>query len=163
MRKILGLTLIILLGLAALASGQTAKDAITSLKEVEARIQAGVPYQDYPQVLADAETDVKMFLESNEAKKNLQVAKNIKTAMDYYIHAKEIWDIKFNCMDDFVMEAIGINHSCGKAIKKIYPKSRAEVLPGNLGPVYVVANVLRDIFNDASKEIKKASEILRND
>jgi len=161
MRKILGIGLIIFLGISELALAQTAKDALKSLKNIEARIEVGVSYQDYPQIVAEANREVNMFLDSNEAKKNPQLAKNIKMALDYYITAKEIWDIKFNCMDDFVLEAIGINNNCGKAIKRLYPHSRAEILPGNLGPVYVISNVLRSIFNDASKELKKASEIIK--
>jgi hypothetical protein len=163
MTKILGIALIILLGLSELALGQTAKDAFKSLKKVEAKIQSGISYQDYPQVLADAKIEVNMFLKGNEANKNPQVAKYIKTAIDYYIIANNIWDIKFNCMNDFVMEAIGINTNCGRSIKKLYTNSRAELLPGNFGPFYIVSNVLRNIFHDASIELKKASEILKSD
>jgi len=163
MRKILGIALIILLGLSELALAQTAKDTLKSLRNIEARIQTGVSYQDYPQIIADVNRGVNMFLESNEARKNPQFAKNIKMAMDYYMTAKEIWDIKFNCMDDFVLEAIAINNNCGREIKKLYPNSKAEILPGNLGPVYVISNILRSIFNDASKELKKASETIKSD
>ena len=163
MRKTLGIALIILLGLSELALGQTGMDAFKSLKKVEAKIESGVSYQDYPQVLADAKHKVDMFLESSEAKKNPQFAYHIKTAMDYYMTAEDIWDIKFNCKDEFVMEMIGINSNCGRQIKRLYHNSKAEILPGNLGPVYVVSNVLRNIFNDASKQLKKASEILKSD
>ena len=162
MRKILGITLIILLGLSGLALGQTGKDAFKSLKTVEAKIESGISYHDYPQVIADAKPEVDMFLLSSEAKINPQFTYHIKTAMDYYMTAGDIWDIKFDCMDDFVMEIIGINSKCGKQIKRLYHNSKAEILPGNLGPVYVVAHVLRSIFNDASKQLKKASEILKN-
>jgi hypothetical protein len=158
MKKMLCLALIILLGLSELALGQTAKDTFKSLKKIDAMIQTGVSYQDYPQILADAKKEVDMFLKSNEAKKNPQFAINIKTVMEYYMTAKDVWDIKFNCMDDFVMEAIGINNKCGREIKRLYPKSRAEILPGNLGPFYIVSNILRNIFNDAANELKKASE-----
>lgn len=163
MRKTLGIALIILLGLSELALGQTGKDAFKSLKKVEAKIEAGVSYQDYPQLLADAKHEVDMFLDSSEAKKNHQLAHYIKMAMDYYMTADEIWDIKFNCMDDYVMERIDINSNCGRQIKILYHNSKAEILPGNLGPVYVVSNVLRNIFNDASKQLIKASEILKSD
>jgi hypothetical protein len=157
MRTMLCIALIILLGLSELALGQTAEDTFKSLKKIDAMTQTGLSYQDYPQILAEAKKQVDMFLKSNEAKKNPQVAKNIKTAMEYYITAKEIWDIKYTCMDDFVMEAIGINNNCGRKIKRLYPKSKAEILPGNLGPFYIVSNVLRSIFSDAANELNKAS------
>ena len=163
MRKILGIALMILLGISELALAQTAQDALKSLKNIETKIQTGVSYQDYPQIVADVNREVNMFLESNGAKKNPQFAKNIKMAMDYYMTAKEIWDIKFNCMDDFVLEAIGINNDCGKAIKRLYPNSKAEILPGSFGPVYVIQNILRSIFNDGSKELRKASEMLKSE
>lgn len=161
MRKTLGIALIILLGLSELALGQTGMDAFKSLKKVEAKIESGVSYQDYPQILADAKHKVDMFLESSEAKKDQLFTYYIKTATDYYMTAEDVWDIKFNCMDNFVMEKIGINSNCGKQIKRLYHNSKAEILPGNLGPFYVISNVLRNIFNDASNQLKKASEILK--
>ena len=163
MRKTIGIALIILLGLCELALGQTGKDAFKSLKKVEAKIESGVSYQDYQQVIADTKHEVDMFLESSEANKNHQFAYHIKTSIDYYMTAENIWDIKFNCQDDIVMEIIGVNSNCGRQLKRLYPNSKAEILPGNLGPVYVVSNVLRNIFNDASKQLKKASEILKSD
>jgi hypothetical protein len=163
MRKIIWITLIIFLGLSGLAFGQTAKDALESLKQIEVKIETGVSYEDYPQVLAKAQKEVNMFLKSNEAKKNPGVTKDIKAALDYYVTANKIWDIKFTCKDDYVMEAIGINTKCGIEIKKLYYKSKAELLPRHLGPFYIVSHVLRNIFYDASKEIKKASELLTGD
>ena len=162
LRKTLVIALIILLGLSELALGQTGMDAFKSLKKVEAKIESGVLNKDYPQVVAHAKQKVNMFLKSSEAKNNHQLAYHIKTAMDYYMAAEDIWNIKFNCMDDFVMEIISINSNCGMQIKRLYHNSKAEILPGNLGPVYVVSNILRNIFNDASKQLKKASEILKS-
>jgi hypothetical protein len=162
MRKTLGIAVIILLGLAELALGQTGMDAFKSLKKVEAKIESGVLYEDYPQVIADVKPKVDMFLKSSEAKTYPQFAYHVKTAMDYYITAGDIWNIKFNCMDDFVMEAISISSNCGRQIKRLYHNSKAEILPGNLGPFYVISNVLRNIFNDASKQLKKASETLKS-
>jgi len=162
MRKTLGIAIIILLGLSELALGQTGMDAFKSLKKVEAKIESGVSYEAYPQVLADAKQKVDMFLESSKAKTYPQFAYHIKTAMDYYMTAEDVWDIKFNCKDEFVMEMIGINTNCGRQIKRLYHNSKAEILPGNLGPFYVISNVLRNIFNDASNQLKKASEILKS-
>jgi hypothetical protein len=161
MRKMIGIALIALLGFSGAAFGQTAQDAFKSLKKIDKLTQTGIAYQDYPQILADAKKEVDLYLKSNTAKKNPQLANNIKTAMDYYITAKEVWDIKFNCKNDFIMEAIGINTDCGKALKRLYHKSKAEILPGNLGPFYVVSNILRSIFNDASHELTKASKIMK--
>jgi len=162
MRKMLWIALIVLLGLSGSAFGQTAQDAFKSLQKIDALTQTGVAYQDYPQILAEAKNEVDIYLKSNEAKKNPELANNIKTAMDYYTTAKEVWDIKFNCKDDFVMEAVGINNNCGRALKRLYHKSRAEIMPGNLGPFYIVSNVLRNIFNDASNELNKASKKIKS-
>jgi hypothetical protein len=162
MRKTFSMALIILLGLTELALAQTANDVFKSLKKVEAKIEAGVSYQDYPQVLAKAKKEVSIFLESKEAKKNPQFANNIKTTMDYYMTANEIWDVKYNCKDDYVMDIIKIDNNCGRTIKRLYHNAKAEIIPGNLGPVYIVSNILRNIFNDASKELKKASVMLKS-
>ncbi len=163
MKKIFSMALIIFLGLPGMAVAQTGKEALKSLKKVEAKIEVGVSYQGYPEVLSDAKDGVDLFLQSSEAKKSSKFTYHIVTAMDYYMTAEEIWDIKYNCKDDFVMEIIEINSTCGRQIKKLYHNARAEILPGHLGPAYVISNVLRNIFSDASKELKKASELLNSD
>lgn len=164
MKKLLSATLIIiiLMGLSGVAFGQSAKDAYKALKKVEARVEAGVSYKDYPPVIADAKSEVNMFLEGKEAKKNSQLAEHIKKAMDYYMTAGNIWSIKF-ALSSGTLDTPGTDNEYGRAVKRLYPKAKSELAPSGEGQVYRISNVLSQIWGDASKELKIASEYLKTD
>ena len=69
---------------AGLANAGTEKDAITALKKLEARIEAGMSYRDYSPALGEAKFAVNMFLESADAKKNADLTSLIKGIMTHY-------------------------------------------------------------------------------
>jgi hypothetical protein len=98
MRKIKNLILypfLIVLVLSSAAFAETAKDAIKALKRLEAKCQIGISYRDYTPALGDAKLDVNMYLESEEANNNKQLAEDISEAMAFYVYAKEIWEERF--------------------------------------------------------------------
>lgn len=159
-KKLLAVILIVLFGSVGLAYGQSAKDTYKALKKVEARVETGVTYKDYPQVISDAKAEVNIFLEGKDAKKNPQLAEHIKKAMDYYTTAGKIWSIKF-ALSSGTLDTPGTDNEYGRAIKRLYPKAKAEMSPSGEGQSYVISNVLSQIWVDASKEIKKASEYLK--
>lgn len=64
MKRILALILIVFFAVAGEAFGQTTKEVFKALKRVEARVETGIAYKDYPQVIADAKVDVDAFLAS---------------------------------------------------------------------------------------------------
>jgi hypothetical protein len=169
-RKLLSLTLIIIIGIPGISFAKSAKEALKELKKIEARTETGISYRDYPKVLADAKVEVNEFLESKEAKKKPQLAEHIKKALDYYLIAGDIWNIKF--MRGRPNDIIPTNSSEGKIIYKLYPKAKSHLpkapsgvrtTPGlerfisQSGPDYYIPEVLNDIWGDASKEIKKAA------
>ena len=93
MKRTLAVFLVMLFWSVGLAYGQSAKEAFKALKKVEARVETGVSYKDYPQVIADAKAEVNMFLEGKEAKKIPQFTEHIKKAMDL-IHLEKTYQMR---------------------------------------------------------------------
>lgn len=162
-----------------IAHAQTAKEAYKALKKVEARTETGISYKEYPQIIADAKVEVDGFLETKEANKKEKFANHIKKAMDYYLLAGNIWRIEFSNIEP--ENTITANSQEGKLIAKLYPKARAELIKrpreGDIipslqkefesyrlrkGPVYYIPEILKNIWADASKELKAASEFLKS-
>jgi len=161
-KRILALILIVFFAVAGEAFGQTTKEVFKALKRVEARVETGIAYKDYPQVIADAKVDVDAFLASKEAQKNPQFSEHIKKAIDYYLAAGKIWNIEFdspynNRLNDIVTE----NSPLGLIIRKLYPKAPLERT--QIGPIYNIPEVLASVWKDASKELNFASKFLKTD
>jgi len=174
MKKMLSVILIMLFGSVGLAYGQSAKEAFKALKKVEARTETGVSYKDYPEVISDAKVEVDGFLRSKEAKKNSEVAEHMKKAMDYYLLAGDIWRMKFNRGN--ANDLIYPDTDEGRLVAKLYPKAkpRGSKLPAGVRstpemersmarPVYFIPEILSNIWGDATKELKMASEYLKTD
>jgi hypothetical protein len=91
MKKILVLIIIMLFALAGLAYGQSEKDAIKALKKLQAKIESGISYQKYREALGDTNSEVKLFLESKNATKDLALTQSIKKIMSNYQDAADLW------------------------------------------------------------------------
>lgn len=89
--KIIALILI----LPSILFAQTAEEAYKELRKVQARIQVGVSYRDYPSILAPAKYAVNMYLKSKEAEKAPKLTSAINLTMTYYEFAYTIWGFKF--------------------------------------------------------------------
>jgi len=73
---------------------QSAKDAIRSLKKLEAHIETGISLRDYSQALGDAKFEVNLFIESKEAKKKKKLTELIVKTMGEYEDAKFVYKEK---------------------------------------------------------------------
>jgi len=93
MVKVFGgiIVFILLMGNSANAWQQTGKDAITSLKKLEAKTQMDVSYDDYLEQLATTKSKVNFFLESPEAKNKIKLAEAMKKALYHFDFAMLIW------------------------------------------------------------------------
>ncbi|MHB8067360.1 MAG: hypothetical protein ACYDIC_05610 [Desulfobaccales bacterium] len=91
MKRMLALILVVLFGSVGLAYGQSAKDAVKALKKLEAKVESGMSYQKYREALGDTNAEVKLFLESKNAKKNPELANSIKKIMGNYQDAADLW------------------------------------------------------------------------
>jgi hypothetical protein len=88
MKKLFIVAMAIGLTLTAItAFAQTAKEAIYGLKKLEARVEAGISYRDYSPALGEAKFPVNLYLESQEAKNNPELASLIEKVMVHYEQA----------------------------------------------------------------------------
>jgi len=78
--------------------GQSAKEAVRTLKKLEARVQVGISYRDYMPALGDAQFEVNQFLESSEARKKPHLAESINKVMDHYIIAGNLFERNERCL-----------------------------------------------------------------
>ncbi len=84
------------LGNSANAFGQPEMNAIKSLKILEAKTKIGAwygdySYDDYSEELANTKSEVKLFMESHDAK-NIKLTEAMKKAMGHYDFAKLVWE-----------------------------------------------------------------------
>lgn len=79
--------------LPAISFCQSSKEAIRALKKLQAKIEIGIPYNDFCVALGDAKFKVDAFLESSEAKQKVKLASLIEKSLNHYVYAKSIWDL----------------------------------------------------------------------
>ncbi len=70
---------------------QSARDAVSALQKLQAKIDVGMTYLDYVSALGDTWFEVKSFLDSSEAKIKPALTLEISQSMDNYRLAKEYW------------------------------------------------------------------------
>jgi hypothetical protein len=149
--------------LASQAHCQSAKEAMKALKKMGVRVEVGVSYQDYSPLISDCKVEVDSFLESRAAKKSPEAALHIKKAIDYYLLAKRLWDIKFEFSPP--LDLIAVDSPGGGFVRKIYPEAKSSKIPPqeNLrDPLsyYFIPEILNDIWVKASKEAAKAALLM---
>lgn len=91
MKKIFILVVVIGFLVSNVCYAQSAEDAIKALKRLEARTEMGINYRDYSMALGDTWIEVKLFLESPEAKSKPKLVESAIKIMDLYKFAHEIW------------------------------------------------------------------------
>lgn len=67
-------------------------NAIKSLKKMETKAQMGASYNDYTNELADTKSKVDIFMQSPEAKNELNLVGAMKKAIEHYDFAKLVWE-----------------------------------------------------------------------
>ena len=70
---------------------EKATNAVLALKKVQAMVESGVSYRDYSHALAEASFPVKLFLESDVAKKAPEFSDFLKYSLKDYHAAQELW------------------------------------------------------------------------
>ncbi len=68
-----------------------AKDVIKALKKLQARTEIGINFVDYDKAISDVLPEVKVFIESDEAKPMPEVRLLLGNAMECYLKVRDIW------------------------------------------------------------------------
>ena len=146
--------------LADVTHAQSAKEAFGTLKELGARCQVkGMSYQDYRSGLADARSEVNLYLKSPQAAENNGITDSIRKVMSHYEFANDVWfaDIRMKAMRSY----LGSKGEPGQEALRRYPMANKNYREGGAlsGPdgVVLVEYLLPIIWNEASEELK-ASE-----
>jgi len=129
--------------------GPNAKNAILSLKRLQAKTQAGVSYRDYGPALGDTKYYVNLFIESKEAKKNPELTTAIKATMIFYELANIVWQQKFSNKDSIRSYFIDTSEPLGKILDKIIPEAKHSY---NL---FNIDETIGKLWAKASEELKK--------
>jgi len=96
MKKLSRISLIFLMSivLSIPVYAQSAKEAVRSLKRLEAHCQTGITYADFTRALGDAKFEVNLYQESKVASNNIPLADMIKKIMSEYEDAHTVFTEK---------------------------------------------------------------------
>ena len=155
--------------------GQSAKEAISALKRLEARVEVGISYRDYGPALGDALFGVNQFLQSPEARKNPKLAEVITKVMTHFRMAGRVWNWSISSgSSGYKYLPVGKAKFYGsrseeeelnKLLKDIlakYPNVTEVALTGSMeyGSLSI-EKVVGFIWKEASEELKQADIFLQ--
>ncbi len=73
------------------AVSDDARAIVKSLKKLEARTEIGVNFRDYEQAVSDLYPEVKVFIESTEAKEQPELTLVLANAIECHLKVRELW------------------------------------------------------------------------
>lgn len=158
MKRILFICMAFTLLLPTFAFGQSAKESIMALKRLGSRVETGISYGDYAPALGEANFQVKLFLESQDAKSNPDLALRLLKAIKHYENALTVWNYKFSQRGNSVALYENSDKEMFRQVLDIYPDAPYE--KGWRTNIMPYAVLLSFIWNKASEEIGKASDLL---
>jgi hypothetical protein len=129
-----------------------AKDALKSVRRLQAKVQTGISYRDYSPALADAKLEVTMFVESSSGKKLPEVAKLLSRAIGHYDIANSLWKIKFTERYAWLTDK-----DVTKTLMAMYPEIAAS--KEERVNLHIEESVMM-IWKAASKDIDEATKLL---
>ncbi|MBM4300777.1 MAG: hypothetical protein FJ121_04490 [Deltaproteobacteria bacterium] len=159
------ISLLSLIGCINSDRGKLAEDAILSMKKLEAKCNIGINYNDYTKDLGETAYSVRLFVDSKSADKFPNTKTHLVKAFEHYKFAKDVWEftvINFRRQPPGFIGMGGPHEETMRShILKTYPDA-----PNALSsppPCYQKDSLLPYIWNQASVEIKKASDSLEKE
>ncbi len=155
--------------------GQSGKDVYRALKKIEAATQTGITSQDYTRLLSEAQLELNLFEESKAAKLNSSLNSSLGIAFSHYKAAGIVWRDKIDGLEFVIVymkNPTDYFNSPGNKkrvehLSKAFPESMKKVNEGGLieedsfGTGIISAKTITQfLWNQASKELRKASELL---
>ena len=177
MKKAVLFSVVCLILMSGMAYAQSAKEAIKSLKRIEARADMGINYNEYVLAVADARVEVEMFLESAEAKQKQSLTNMIKKILEHYERVREVWKLKVSKVEDLgtvfghlICLRDDPEGAFGRRLLKQYPEANRTL--DNKGALIVrsnkmercdeilVDNLIHFIRKEASRDLQQATRML---
>ena len=160
------LVVAVLLVVVNFAFAQTAKDALTSFRKLNAKLETGLTYNDYVRELGDLNFVISEYADSAEAGKNQRCTSAIANAFTHYQVAKRTWSWTLTGRGGFY----DLNNTIILDLAKDYPDVLTPYSKGGAiwtggedagtlkGESYFVSDSLvKIIWREAAKELKACS------
>jgi hypothetical protein len=129
---------------------QSAKDAIKSLKKVEAVASTNIYGRDFLPVYSDAQAEVDMYLESPQSNKKPALKKAIEQTVLSYKWAASMWKLK--------MTKVPYIYSGDEYVKSLYRDFPAA--KDSLKGTIQLDEAIAWLYRNASFELSKATKLL---
>jgi len=155
---------------------QSAKDGVRALQRLQARVEAGISLKDYTPALGDTLFEVKLFLNSPEAKTKPELATSLNKAMEFYMAVRDIWNYKVrNTGRHGPPQRMIISEKMGtikiaEDLFKVCPRLKNEIhkMPTHGydwegdGSGLMIEPTMKILWEEAGKELEKAITLLSN-
>jgi hypothetical protein len=139
---------------------ENAKKILQVVKRLQTRVETGVSFRDYPNLISDPKFEVQTYLSENN-NEIPEFASNIKKAIGYYDGASSIWNLKFRNSSGRFSEITCSSSEEGiinRVIDNEYVSKTANLMCGQGMLIdYAVALAWRK----ASQSIQEASNVLQ--
>jgi hypothetical protein len=146
---------------------QSAGDVIRMMTQFQMKCDLGISYEDYFHELETVTYEADSFLESEEAKRNPQLTKDIELIVGYYIDAQVVWDYKYglNSIRDFLRKDDEEGMALWLFIQREYPEALKDYHSGGAlidsNNAILIDPLLSIIWRRASICLEEAGEQLR--
>jgi FtsZ-binding cell division protein ZapB len=155
--------IVLLVGLPTLtyAQPQKAKNALMSLKRLEAKTQMGIDYETFMNMLSNVKFPLNLLQESDESKNYPELSKAISSAFQHFSNAGNVWQEKIGGG-----LSVAISSPMGKSISRIYPNANEDINAGGalqriiLVKSYNYDALIKIMFHAASRDIENATIML---
>jgi hypothetical protein len=123
--------------------------------KIAATLETGVSYRDYPALLADANTELRLYADSADGKAHPAAVEGYRAALARYVEARELWSRKFeadNDMRDQICAQAIYDHDYGRR----YPDAPRNAMQCQNGGFRVDA-LLPYLWRDAAQLASQAA------
>lgn len=151
----------------SMSSAATDETALTSLKKFRSKCEVGIAYRDYSNALSDVNYEVKEYLDTNEVKRNPELAKYITEALSHYVYAGKLWNTAVS--DTYIRQTyrgIPPESQLWKTFLTAYPEANSlmhSIYSDEIKMTYTFATLeemLSFIWQEAAKNIDGASALM---
>lgn len=139
---------------------ENAKKILQVVKRLQTRVETGVSFRDYPNLISDPKFEVQTYLSENNNELP-DFATNIKKAIGYYDGASSIWNLKFRNSSGRFSE-ITCSSSEESIINSVidyeYVSRTANLM---CGQGIIIDSAVALAWRKASQSIQEASNVLQ--
>jgi len=160
--KIIMLVGLCIFSLSANVFGQSAKEAVDTLKKFQSRCESGITYNDFIRDFTQAEGPAKQYLQSAEANTLPEFSQSLTTLVNTYEFAMSVWMVEYPGVGVELFTISADHPEIYNEIIKAYPDIKVHSIEhGNENvPCVFIDEVIPKIWLKTALEIQKLSDLL---